>query len=140
MVSAASTSAVARASRLVVKVGSSLVTNEGRGIDHEAVARWAAQIAQLVQSGKSVILVSSGAIAEGMQRLGWTVRPRAIHALHAAEETLADLLFAARVLQQVGEQVLEFAGRGAAPSGAHTEAIAANSPCASGPSPYSAGR
>jgi glutamate 5-kinase len=80
----ASASAVARASRLVVKVGSSLVTDAGRGIDHEAVARWAAQIAELVQSGKSVILVSSGAIAEGMQRLGWTVRPRAIHALQAA--------------------------------------------------------
>jgi len=59
----ATTSVVARAPRLVVKVGSSLVTNEGRGIDHEAVARWASQIAQLVQSGKEVILVSSGAIA-----------------------------------------------------------------------------
>jgi glutamate 5-kinase len=78
------TSIIARASRLVVKVGSSLVTDEGRGIDHAAVARWAAEIAQLRAAGKSVVLVSSGAIAEGMQRLGWSTRPRAIHDLQAA--------------------------------------------------------
>jgi glutamate 5-kinase len=77
-------SRVAQASRLVVKVGSSLVTNEGRGLDHEAVARWAGEIARLTESGKSVVLVSSGAIAEGMQRLGWSTRPRAIHDLQAA--------------------------------------------------------
>jgi glutamate 5-kinase len=77
-------SRVVLASRLVVKVGSSLVTNEGRGLDHEAVARWAGEIARLTQSGKSVVLVSSGAIAEGMQRLGWSTRPRAIHDLQAA--------------------------------------------------------
>jgi len=77
-------SPIAAASRLVVKVGSSLVTNEGRGIDHAAVARWAAEIAQLTHAGKSVVLVSSGAIAEGMQRLGWSTRPRAIHDLQAA--------------------------------------------------------
>ena len=75
---------VAAARRLVVKVGSSLVTNEGRGLDHDAVARWAQEIAALTQSGKSIVLVSSGAIAEGMQRLGWTTRPHAIHALQAA--------------------------------------------------------
>jgi glutamate 5-kinase len=69
---------------LVIKVGSSLVTNEGRGIDHTAVARWAAEIARLTLAGKSIILVSSGAIAEGMQRLGWSTRPRAIHDLQAA--------------------------------------------------------
>jgi glutamate 5-kinase len=73
-----------RASRLVIKVGSSLVTNDGRGLDHSAVARWAAEIAQLTLAGKSIILVSSGAIAEGMQRLGWPTRPRAIHDLQAA--------------------------------------------------------
>ena len=84
MATAMTASLVTRASRLVVKVGSSLVTNEGRGLDHEAVARWAGQIAQLTQSGKSVVLVSSGAIAEGMQRLGWSTRPRAIHDLQAA--------------------------------------------------------
>jgi glutamate 5-kinase len=78
------TSVIAKASRLVVKVGSSLVTGEGRGIDHGAVARWAAEIAQLRAAGKSVVLVSSGAIAEGMQRLGWSTRPRAIHDLQAA--------------------------------------------------------
>ena len=74
----------ARSSRLVIKVGSTLVTNEGRGLDHGAVARWAAEIAQLTHAGKSVVLVSSGAIAEGMQRLGWSTRPRAIHDLQAA--------------------------------------------------------
>jgi glutamate 5-kinase len=78
------TSVLARASRLVIKVGSSLVTNEGRGLDHDAVARWAAEIAQLTLAGKSIILVSSGAIAEGMRRLGWSTRPRAIHDLQAA--------------------------------------------------------
>jgi glutamate 5-kinase len=77
-------SIVPKAARLVVKVGSSLVTNEGRGLDHDAVARWAAEIARLMQAGKSIVLVSSGAIAEGMQRLGWTARPRAIHDLQAA--------------------------------------------------------
>ena len=76
--------AVQRARRLVVKVGSSLVTDEGRGVDHSAVARWAGQIASLKQSGREVVLVSSGAIAEGMQRLGWSKRPAAMHALQAA--------------------------------------------------------
>ena len=75
---------VARARRLVVKVGSSLVTNEGRGIDHAAVGRWAEEIAALVTGGREIVLVSSGAIAEGMQRLGWTERPAAMHALQAA--------------------------------------------------------
>ena len=70
-----------KAITLVVKVGSSLVTNEGRGVDTAAIARLAAQIAAL---GKQVILVSSGAIAEGMLRLGWTKRPRAMHELQAA--------------------------------------------------------
>jgi glutamate 5-kinase len=75
---------VARAKRLVVKVGSSLVTNEGRGVDHAAVARWAGEIAGLRKDGKEIVLVSSGAIAEGMQRLGWIERPAAMHALQAA--------------------------------------------------------
>lgn len=72
------------ARRLVVKVGSALVTNDGRGLDHTALANWAAQIAQLVIMGKEVVLVSSGAVAEGMQRLGWKTRPHAIHELQAA--------------------------------------------------------
>ena len=75
---------VAAARRLVVKVGSSLVTDEGRGLDHAAVARWATQIAELKRAGKEVVLVSSGAIAEGIRRLGWTRRPSSMHELQAA--------------------------------------------------------
>ena len=69
---------------LVVKVGSSLVTNDGRGLDAGAIARWAEQVARLTSLGKRTILVSSGAIAEGMQRLGWSRRPHAMHELQAA--------------------------------------------------------
>ena len=75
---------VEKAKRLVVKVGSSLVTNEGRGLDHAAVAHWAEEIAALKRAGRDVVLVSSGAIAEGIKRLGWKTRPRAIHELQAA--------------------------------------------------------
>jgi len=84
MNASATVSAVAAARRLVVKVGSGLVTDNGRGIDHAAVARWAEEIAALRQMGKEVVLVSSGAIAEGMQRLGWSERPAAMHELQAA--------------------------------------------------------
>ncbi|MDO9189494.1 MAG: glutamate 5-kinase, partial [Sulfurimicrobium sp.] len=70
--------------RLVVKVGSSLVTNSGTGLDHSAIANWAAQIAELKKMGREVVLVSSGAVAEGMQRLGWKKRPSAVHELQAA--------------------------------------------------------
>ena len=72
------------ARRLVVKVGSALVTNDGRGLDQAALANWSAQIAQLTKMGKEVVLVSSGAVAEGMQRLGWKTRPGTIHELQAA--------------------------------------------------------
>jgi len=72
------------AKRIVVKVGSSLVTNEGRGLDAVAIGQWCEQLAALVKNGCEVIMVSSGAIAEGMKRLGWTVRPKAIHELQAA--------------------------------------------------------
>src|SRR5659263_655524 len=72
------------AKRIVVKVGSSLVTNEGRGLDAAAIGQWCAQLAALVKDGREVIMVSSGAIAEGMNRLGWTARPKAIHELQAA--------------------------------------------------------
>src|SRR5690554_2389680 len=78
------TPAVSHAKRLVVKVGSSLVTNEGKGIDVQAVEQWASQIAQLHAGGKQMVLVSSGAIAEGMARLGWPRRPNAMHELQAA--------------------------------------------------------
>jgi glutamate 5-kinase len=76
-------SALQQASRIIVKVGSSLVTDEGRGLDHTAIARWAAQIAALRGLGKEVVLVSSGAIAEGMLRLGFNARPTDIHELQA---------------------------------------------------------
>jgi glutamate 5-kinase len=69
---------------IVVKVGSSLVTNNGSGLDRLAIAGWAAQIADLVQQGKQIVLVSSGAVAEGMQRLGWKKRPTAVNELQAA--------------------------------------------------------
>lgn len=72
------------ARRLVVKVGSALVTNNGAGLDKAAMADWARQIAALREAGKHVTLVSSGAIAAGMQRLGWTRRPHEMHKLQAA--------------------------------------------------------
>jgi glutamate 5-kinase len=78
------TTVVASAKRIVVKVGSSLVTDDGRGLDHGALARWAGEISKLMSAGKEVVLVSSGAIAEGIKRLGWTTRPHAIHELQAA--------------------------------------------------------
>jgi len=77
-------SRIAAARRLVVKVGSALVTNNGTGLDLAAISEWARQIAQLRRSGKQVVLVSSGAIACGMQRLGWNKRPHAVHELQAA--------------------------------------------------------
>ncbi len=70
--------------RWVVKVGSSLVTNDGRGLNHEIIASWAEQIALLRQTGAQVVLVSSGAVAEGMKRLGWKSRPHELHQLQAA--------------------------------------------------------
>ncbi|WP_159910760.1 glutamate 5-kinase [Pantoea sp. 18069] len=77
------------ARRIVVKVGSSLVTNEGRGLDEEAIAQWSQQLAALVRGDadgvrREVVMVSSGAIAEGMKRLGWKTRPRQVHELQAA--------------------------------------------------------
>ncbi len=77
-------SALRDARRIVVKVGSSLVTNEGRGLDEEAIGEWCRQMAHLTRDGREVIMVSSGAIAEGMKRLGWTVRPKLIQELQAA--------------------------------------------------------
>lgn len=69
---------------LIVKVGSSLVTNNGEGLDRGAIAAWAAQISALIAQGKQVVLVSSGAVAEGMQRLGWKKRPVEVNELQAA--------------------------------------------------------
>jgi len=72
------------ARRIVVKVGSSLVTNEGRGLDETAIGEWSRQLAALAGEGREVIMVSSGAIAEGMKRLGWTARPHELNELQAA--------------------------------------------------------
>ncbi len=73
-----------QARRIVVKVGSSLVTNEGKGVDAQAIGNWARQLAALAAEGREVLMVSSGAIAEGMQRLGWQTRPKALPELQAA--------------------------------------------------------
>ena len=72
------------ARRIVVKVGSSLVTNEGRGVDAEAIGNWCRQLALLAAQGRELVMVSSGAIAEGMKRLGWASRPKEVHELQAA--------------------------------------------------------
>ena len=70
--------------RWVIKIGSSLITNEGQGLDLGAMQGWARQIAELRRQGKEIVLVSSGAVAEGMARMGWSKRPRALHKLQAA--------------------------------------------------------
>ena len=83
----ASSSTVLRdARRIVVKVGSSLVTNEGKGLDEVAIGEWCRQMAALAKAApaREIIMVSSGAIAEGMKRLGWTTRPHELHELQAA--------------------------------------------------------
>ena len=81
---AAQLAVLRNAKRVVVKVGSSLVTNDGKGIDEHAIAHWARQLAALVGQGREVIMVSSGAVAEGMKRLGWRKRPSQVHELQAA--------------------------------------------------------
>lgn len=75
---------IRQAKSVVIKVGSSLVTDGGHGVDQKALANWAKQIAELKKQGIKVVLVSSGAIAEGMKRLGWKVRPKALNELQAA--------------------------------------------------------
>lgn len=72
------------ARRVVVKIGSALLTAGGRGLDTSSIGNWVAQIADLRQRGLDMILVSSGSVAEGMSRLGWTKRPHALHELQAA--------------------------------------------------------
>ena len=84
MNAAKKSSILRKAKRVVIKVGSSLVTNEGRGLDEAAIGEWCRQMAHLVRQDCEVIMVSSGAIAEGMKRLGWTQRPHAINELQAA--------------------------------------------------------
>jgi glutamate 5-kinase len=75
---------VAESKRWVIKIGSSLITNDGQGLNHQAIQSWAEQIAALREAGKEILLVSSGAVAEGMSRLGWKNRPHALHELQAA--------------------------------------------------------
>lgn len=72
------------AQRWVIKIGSSLVTNDGQGLNQLAIQGWMKELAELRQRGYEVILVSSGAVAEGMSRLGWSQRPHALHELQAA--------------------------------------------------------
>ena len=76
--------ALAGARRVVVKIGSALLTNDGRGLDETAIGGWVDQIAALHRRGIEVVLVSSGAVAAGMVRLGWQARPSAVHELQAA--------------------------------------------------------
>ena len=78
------TTRIATAKRLIIKIGSALLTNNGSGLDLAAIDEWVRQIAELRQAGREVVLVSSGAIACGMQRLGWSKRPHAVHELQAA--------------------------------------------------------
>ena len=78
------TSPLAGAKRIVVKIGSSLLTNAGAGLDRGAIADWARQMGELRARGIEVLVVSSGAIAEGMKRLAWTRRPHAVNELQAA--------------------------------------------------------
>jgi len=73
-----------RARRLVVKIGSALLTADGAGLDNTRLAEWTAQIAALVDAGYEIVIVSSGAVAEGMSRLGWSHRPDRVSALQAA--------------------------------------------------------
>nr|WP_295776371.1 glutamate 5-kinase [Rhodoferax sp.] len=84
MLNMSSSTVLRDAKRVVVKVGSSLVTNDGQGLDEVAIGEWCRQMAHLMRDGREVIMVSSGAIAEGMKRLGWSVRPKAIQELQAA--------------------------------------------------------
>ena len=70
--------------RWVVKIGSALLTNDGRGLNAEGISHWVAQMAALRRHGVEVVLVSSGAVAAGMSRLGWKERPAAMHELQVA--------------------------------------------------------
>jgi len=76
--------AAAKSKRWVIKIGSALITNDGQGLNTQAIQSWAEQIANLRTMGKEVLLVSSGAVAEGMARIGWKQRPHALHELQAA--------------------------------------------------------
>lgn len=72
------------ARRIIVKIGSALLTNDGRGLDLAAMAGWVDQLVSLRAAGAEIVLVSSGSVAEGMNRLGWSRRPEHLHELQAA--------------------------------------------------------
>ncbi|MAO12695.1 MULTISPECIES: glutamate 5-kinase [Marinobacter] len=73
-----------KARRLVIKIGSALLTDDGKGLDVAALGLWVDQIAELIAEGVEVVVVSSGSVAEGMSRLGWSSRPQHLHELQAA--------------------------------------------------------
>ena len=73
-----------KARRLVIKIGSALLTDDGKGLDVAALGLWVDQIAELIAEGVEVVVVSSGSVAEGMSRLGWNARPQHLHELQAA--------------------------------------------------------
>ncbi|MCM0610980.1 glutamate 5-kinase [Marinobacter sediminum] len=73
-----------QARRLVVKIGSALLTNDGKGLDVASLGLWVDQIAELIEDGVEVVIVSSGSVAVGMSRLGWSARPEQLHELQAA--------------------------------------------------------
>ena len=73
-----------QARRWVIKIGSALLTNDGKGLDKQGIARWSIQMAELRSQGIELVLVSSGAVAAGMTRLGWSERPHVLHELQAA--------------------------------------------------------
>jgi glutamate 5-kinase len=73
-----------RSRRWVVKIGSALITADGKGLDRDSLRAWVDQVADLMAAGVEVVIVSSGAVAEGMRRMAWTRRPDALHELQAA--------------------------------------------------------
>lgn len=75
---------IQEAKRWVIKIGSAVLTDDGRGLDRDSIQHWVEQIVELRQRGVEIVLVSSGAVAEGMSRLGWKNRPEALHELQAA--------------------------------------------------------
>lgn len=75
---------MARNGRWVIKIGSALLTNNGQGLDCALMQSWVDRIVELKRAGIEVVIVSSGAVAEGMTRLGWLSRPDSVHALQAA--------------------------------------------------------
>jgi glutamate 5-kinase len=75
---------LANTTRWVVKIGSALATNAGMGLNDNAIADWARQIVAIKRTGREIVIVTSGAVAEGAARLGWSTRPKTVHALQAA--------------------------------------------------------